>query len=241
MAGSLYLGSQRVCPAIVIGGGSDINVGLEVDQDGILQRQQSGSIVFSGFTDVGYKALYSFCSNSDIVSADLSNLKSITDKSACAFLFSNCYYLESVNLSNLELLGGFEGYYAMFSNCTSLKSIDLSSVKTISSFFNSACSMFSGCTSLISVDLSGVEIIRGQNVCNGMFSGCTSLKSLSFQSLKTIEGLGWQRAFNNIISGCSDVTMHFPSNMESTVQSLRSYPNFGGTNTTLLFDLPATA
>ena len=66
----------------------------------------------------------------------------------------------------------------------------------------------------------------------------TSLKTLSFPSLKTINT---NNSFSAIISGRWNFTIHFPSNMESTVQGLTGYPNFGGYNTTILFDLPPTA
>ena len=38
-------------------------------------------------------------------------------------------------------------------------------------------------------------------------------------------------------------TIHFPSNLESTIQGLTGYPNFGGTSgyVVLIFDLPATS
>lgn len=46
---------------------------------------------------------------------------------------------------------------------------------------------------------------------------------------------------NNI---CGDphknVVMHFPSNLSTVIPNQSQYPNFGGTNTTILYDLPAT-
>jgi hypothetical protein len=44
--------------------------------------------------------------------------------------------------------------------------------------------------------------------------------------------------FKNMLSGCTDVTIHFPANLNpSKVSVLDTYPDFGGTNTTILFDL----
>jgi len=44
-----------------------------------------------------------------------------------------------------------------------------------------------------------------------------------------------------MLSGCSNVTVHFPSNLQSVIGSWYDVQNgFGGTNTTVLFDLPAT-
>lgn len=210
MAGSLYLGSQRVCPAIVIGGGSDINVGFDVDQSGKLISQRTGDIVLSGFNDVGDYALYNRFYESSIASADLSNLTTISGYGSCSEMFSGCQSLTSADLSSLKSITGVQ-----------------------------ACEyMFAGCTSLTSVDLSSLETISGYSSCADMFDGCESLTSLSFPSLKTISN---KYAFLSIISWCYGVTIHFPSNMESTISGLSSYPNFGGENTTLLFDLPPTA
>ena len=48
--------------------------------------------------------------------------------------------------------------------------------------------------------------------------------------------------FSSSVNGC---TIHFPSNLDpqngsTVISSLTGYPNFGGTNTVLAFDLPAT-
>lgn len=208
MAGSLYLGSQKVCP-VIVGGGSGINAGLDVDQDGKLISQQTGSVVFSGFNDVGDYAFFTWFYGSSITSVDLSNLTAISGNQSC---------------------------YNMFRNCVSLTYADLSNLTTISGY-RSCEEMFAGCTSLTSADLNNLETISGTNGCSGMFAGCTSLTSLSFPSLKTISDT---YAFAGLIYGCSGVTIHFPSNMESTISDLSGYPNFGGTNTTILYDLPAT-
>lgn len=210
MAGYMYLGSQRVCPVIVSGGGSGINAGYTVDKYGKLFIQRTGDAVFSGFTDIGDYIFMRLFAESYITSVDLSNLKRLTGQGAC---------------------------YAMFEYCTLLISVDLSNLETISSI-SSCFQMFHGCPSLISIDLSNLTTINGIKPCGQMFRDCTSLKSLSFQSLKTILDTN---AFIDMLDGCSGVTMHFPSNMESTIAGLSGYPNFGGTNTTLLFDLPPTA
>lgn len=75
------------------------------------------------------------------------------------------------------------------------------------------------------------------------FSGCVNLGHLFFPALKTIEGTSVLKSlFNTAVNGC---TIHFPSNLDpnkgsTVISSLEGYPNFGGTNTVLLFDLPAT-
>lgn len=262
MAGSLYLGSQRVCPAIVIGGGSDIKAGLAVDQDGKLIWQQTGDVVFSGFSDVGSYIFEEKFSESSITSADLSSLESISGTNACRNMFQDCILLMSVGLGGVKSISGNSSCYLMFAGCESLNSVDLDKLETISG--NSTCfQMFSYCESLDSIDLSNLKTISGTSACSGLFQGtaltsvvfssletiggnlacagmftsCASLTSLSFPSLKAILNTN---SISGLVSRCSGVTIHFPSNMESTVSGLTGYPNFGGTNTTLLFDLEPT-
>lgn len=47
--------------------------------------------------------------------------------------------------------------------------------------------------------------------------------------------------FQPICKNATNAVVHFPSNLESIVSGLTGYPNFGGTNTTIAFDLPATS
>ena len=92
--------------------------------------------------------------------------------------------------------------------------------------------MFSDCTSLTSVNLSNLTTVNGIAACYQMFSGCTSLTTLSFPALKTVYN---NAVFNQMLNGITGCTVHFPSNLSS--QNF----NCGGTNTTVLYDLPATA
>ena len=71
-----------------------------------------------------------------------------------------------------------------------------------------------------------------------MFYDCTGLTELSFPALTT----AYNTSFANMLLECSDVTVHFPAAMEATMQNWSSVTNgFGGTNTTVLFDLTATS
>ena len=47
--------------------------------------------------------------------------------------------------------------------------------------------------------------------------------------------------FQNMCGQATNAVIHFPSNLESIISGLSNYPNFGGTNTTIAFDLPATS
>ena len=135
------------------------------------------------------------------------------------------------------------GNYALsraFYGCTSLTSVDLSSLTTISG--NRALGYaFSGCTSLTSVDLSSLTTISGNYALYYAFYGCTGLTSLSFPSLISTAFGSYTNQFNNMLYGVTGCTVHFPSNLQSVIGSWSDVTNgFGGTSTTVLFDLPAT-
>lgn len=75
-------------------------------------------------------------------------------------------------------------------------------------------------------------------------SYCTSLTSVSFPALKSNSfgtNYGVTKPFHNMLQGVTGCTVHFPSNMQSVMENMSSVTaGFGGTNTTVLFDLPAT-
>lgn len=202
------------------------------------------------------QSIYANNGSTASMALDLSNLKKISGTSSFAYAFGNSK-ITSVNLSSLEVIGtnsssgAFQNITTLtsvnlsslkdvessnnswFSNDTALASIDLSSIETLSGSLNS---WFSGCTSLASVNLSGLKNITGSYAFNGAFSG-TAITSLSFPSLMTItqtDGLA------QMMTGCSNVILHFPSNMQSVVEGQSGYlGGFSGTNITILFDLPA--
>lgn len=80
----------------------------------------------------------------------------------------------------------------------------------------------------------------GSSGLNMAFASCNSLTDISFFALTSSSVIA-SNAFDNMVSNCVNVTIHFPSNLNpSTISSLTGYPNFGGINTTLTFDLPAS-
>lgn len=100
---------------------------------------------------------------------------------------------------------------------------------------------FYGCTSLTSVDLSSLTTISGSNAMYFAFRGCTSLTSLSFPALTSTSFGSYTNQFNNMLYGVANCTVHFPSNLQSVIGSWPDVTaGFGGTSTTVLFDLPAT-
>lgn len=73
------------------------------------------------------------------------------------------------------------------------------------------------------------------------FMSCPNLQSVSFPALTSQSFGNYTNQFNQMLQSVTGCTVHFPSNLESVIGSWSDVTNgFGGTNTTVLFDLPAT-
>lgn len=223
----------------------------------------------SNVTDVGSNALqYAFYGCTGLTSIDLSSLTSISGYKALNYAFYGCTGLTgALDLSNLTSVSAQNAFQATFQNCTGLTSVDLSGLTTVYGGGSACSSTFQGCTGLTSADLSNLTSILFTNGCNSLFWGCTSLTSMSFPKLTDISA---SNALNNAfkasgittlsfpaltstsfgsftdqfswmlydVTGC---TVHFPSNLQSVIGSWTDVTTgFRGTNTTVLFDLPAT-
>ena len=207
--------------------------------------------------------------NTASFSVDLSMLSRVTGDSAMEGTFKGCTGLNSdaANLgflSSLSLGSGvmketFSGCTSITSfkapltsiaaeraleevcfGCTSLTSIVLAVLSTISGQY-ALSSAFEGCTSLTSVSFPKLSTISGPFAFSRTFANCTSLTELSFPKLNSASFGNIPTQFGNMLYGVTGCTIHFPSNLQPTISALYGYPNFGGTNTTVLFDLPATS
>ena len=156
--------------------------------------------------------------------------------------FQSCTNLTSVDLSNVTSSNvtsiGNNGLYSAFQSCTNLTSVDLSNVTSIGS--SGLSKVFYNCTNLTSVDLSNVTSISNTGLSNA-FQNCTSLTSLSFPKLNSNSFSLYTNQFVNMLYGVTGCTVHFPSNLETVIGDWSNVTNgFGGTNTTVLFDLSST-
>ena len=219
----------------------------------------------SNATDVGLNALYlAFANCTSLASVDLSSLTTVSGKHAFYSTFQKCANLTSVDLSSLTTVSGEESFSGAFNGCTSLTSVNLSALTTVDASlaflnsFNGCTSLtsvdlssltnasgyqasfkyaFSGCTKLASVNFSSLAKLGGQSTFYYAFSNCSSLTSLSFPAL-TADSFAYEvNQFNNMLSGVTGCTVHFPAATQAKIETMTGYPNFGGTNTTVLFDL----
>ena len=194
----------------------------------------------SDATDLDINILRSaFYHCTGLTSVDLSSLTIVSGANAMQGAFKICTNLINVDLSNLTTLSSSYSMESVFEGCTSLTSVDLSSLTTVSGSY-AMSSAFSGCTGLTSVDLSNLTTVNSNGVLNRAFEGCTSLKTLSFPKLKNLGS--WKTQFDTMLYNVTGCTVHFPSNLQSVIGSWSSVTGgFDGTNTTVLFDLPATS
>ena len=201
-----------------------------VDANGVLSYDSNTptDLVFTGVRDLGNTALnlrftyttYTaniqanrFVGLNSIKSASFPDLENISGKYAMNYTFSNCENFASLSIPNLTSISG---NYAMNAMCNE-------------------------CISLNSVNFAKLESITGSYALRYAFQYCLQLTTLSFSSL-TSTGFGSNtNQFNYMLSNVTGCTVHFPSNLQSVIGSWSSVTSgFGGTNTTVLFDLPAT-
>jgi len=192
-------------------------------------------------TDVGAYALSNaFYGCTGLTSVDLSSLTTV-GTFGLNYAFYGCTGLTDVDLSSLTIISGGYGMYYAFRGCTGLTEVDLSSLSTISSNIYGMSYAFQGCTSLTDVDLSSLTTISSNYGMRYAFGSCESLTTLSFPSLTSTSFGSYTNQFNDMLSGVTGCTVHFPSNLQSVIGSWASVTaGFGGTNTTILFDLTAT-
>ena len=251
-----------------VSGGGGVGIPREVTSDGVLiyPIENFTFSMPSEITDIGLRALDSaFYNCTSLTSVDLSNLTNVSGHYAMNLTFGYCTSLTSVDLSNLTNVSGVYGLGTTLRGCTSLTSVDLSKLTDVSGA-NGLSMLTADCTSLTSVDLSNLTNVSGQSGLSSAFRDCTKLTSLYFPRLTTATG-GYNfeymaqnckylteisfpslyefgsktTAFYNMLDGVTGCTVHFPSNLESVIGSWSDVTSgFGGTNTTVLFDLPAT-
>ena len=202
---------------------------------------------------------YMFQNCSGITSIDLSSLTIVSGSSGCDSMFQGAKLLTSVDLSSLTTLSGGYAAQSMFNACTGLTNVDLSSLTYISGA-GSVNSMFAACTNLTSVVLS--SLTRTGTALQDMFLGCSGLTTVELPKLCRLGGFGTafrnctsltdlkfsglayttsnlNSYFNNVLQGVTGCTVHFPAEWQTTMSNWSNITNgLGGTNTTVLFDLP---
>lgn len=151
------------------------------------------------------------------------------------------FYVTSYDFSSLTAVSGYGAFQNAFTSISPYSdpaSFDFSNVVTISGSeaFQWAFAYSYGTPGNYTVDFSSLTTITGSGAFNGAFQSNETIQSISFPSLSNLGN--YTNQFDDMLDNCSDVTVHFPAALQSVIGNWTSVQNgFGGTNTTVLFDL----
>lgn len=211
--------------------------------DKLLFPTNPTSLVFNGVKDIDdYALYYKFCNYSDITSVSFPDLENVTGYSALVRAFYCPEFnglLTSVSLPKLKTVTSGDALYGIFGGQISLKSLSLPELTTATGGYCLA-NLCYYCENLSSISLPKLENIQNYNILHNAFTK-TKLTSLSFPALKSTSFGNYTSQFDYMLYGVNGCTVHFPSNLQSIIGSWSSVTaGFSGTNTIVLFDLPAT-
>lgn len=244
----------------------------DIDANGVISRPSGNShIVFYDVRDVAAEGLsFVFAYNSYIESVSFPDLVSLSSEKGLYNMAYNTTSITNIDLPKLTTISGSNAmYYALTYapiqylyipklssvsgtngmgylcfQCKELTDVDLSELASVTG--SSAMQrMFYGCNNLQTIAFPKLSILTGEKAMERIFYGCSKLTDIYFTSLTSGSFGSYTNQFLDMLSGAGTTvthTIHFPSNLESTIQGLTGYPLFGGTSgyVVLSFDLPAT-
>lgn len=239
---------------------------FSIDAQGRLASTTSRIIDLTGVTTMNrsFKSMYKGNPNiTGVVNfGDIQTIAATDGNSAFEECFQNCPNITGVRMDNLTTIYGgnafLRAFYqsgVTFASFDKLETIDFSSYMFQYAFAGSSISSFNfrclksavgtgifghaflTCNSLITGRFPSLSSVSRSTFMN-CFDSCSSLQSLWFYALNTTSFGTRTDQFNDMLSGCSNVTVHFPMAIQSTIGSWTSVTGgFSGTNTTVLFDL----
>lgn len=279
MAGYMYLGSQRVCPVVISGGGSE-NIpqsvengnykGISItefklpdDAVNVASTESNllkGAFAWDGSYDVGPTWLKSInLNNLKTVNADFCfrdmcwcsgaltdfSAPNIETIDAANAFYRVCYEnsaLETFSFPKLKTVKKDSVLKSALYLCTKLTSLTFESLEFLGepTDYGIMDSLCIGCNSLQTVSFPALKYVYSDCALQFAFRACPSLTDIYFNSIQTNSFGEVTSQFSGFLWQSSNVTLHFPSNVSAAVSALEEYPDFGGTNTTILYDLPAT-
>lgn len=207
------------------------------------------SLTFPDATQItGNDSCYNMCQYcKNLQSVSFPNLITIAGSYAFRSAFNGCTSLTSINFPKLETISKAQACNGMFQGCSALTTIEFPELTTIAAGSSQACyNMFRECYNLTTADFPKLANVFASSSLLSMFQSCSKIEHVYFRALNTSSFTQGSSQFNSLLSSTGSSvthTLHFPSNMESTIATLSGYPNFGGTSgyVVLAFDLPATS
>lgn len=242
-----------------------VSLGME---EHFLNNNSIGSVSFPDLEILNQTKAMSkaFSGSTSITSASFAKLATISGQSAFDETFGSCTNLTTVSFPELTTVSGtygmrnglymsgvtsvsfpklttVSGMYGMqnlCSGCGNLATISFPALTTLSGYqaLNHA---FYG-SKIVQAEFPVLSDVTGQQCLSELFSYCTLIQSVSFPALTSASFGSYTNQFHNMLYfQVKDCTVHFPSNLQSVIGSWTDVTaGFGGTNTTVLYDLPAT-
>ena len=243
---------------------------FDIDSTGnIVPKKTSRIVDLTGVEDISRPYIFfeSYAYNTNVSgTADLHTVKQITAPYACSNMFKGSA-ISGINLSALTSVSGQNAARGICANCQNITNIVLPELTTISA--NNGLSDFaSWCKNLESISIPKLEAITASsglsslcynadgietfyfetlkianksNVLQQGFEGVSTLKTLWFYALDTNSFGSYTNQFNIMLQGVTGCTVHFPMRIQATIGSWSDVTaGFGGTNTTVLFDIVTT-
>lgn len=174
--------------------------------------------------------------NANITGVYLPKLQIVSGSYGCDNTFTGANGLTEIDLPNLEMVTGNNGCLQTFASCPNITKLSMPKLKEITGTYGMR-SFVSNNTSLPVVYFQSLDTVLAYGLMS-FCSGCTALQSMWFYALTPTSFGGNTNQFNSLVSGCTNVTVHFPMAIQSTIGSWTSVTDgFNGTNTTVLFDL----
>lgn len=237
MAGYMYLGNKKVCPAIVLGGSPEPepNNFFTLKLPDELTSLDSSTTISSDFfyKENGQTKYHPF-------KLDFNNVESISGYGWGNY--ANNLKVQRTNIAidfgKIKKIGSGSDYafaQAFYESvfCEGSTDIEFNYLEEITASSFGACFADSNITSIKFHKLNKI----GNGAFEDIIMNCSNVDiyfyAVNSESFNTT-------AFRYICEYAENTTLHFPSNVSEVVPTLGGYPNFGGTNTTILYDLPAT-
>lgn len=191
------------------------------------------SAEFPKLEEIGNNGLTNaFSNNSNLVNISFPKLKKIGMNG-----LSSCFYNTKVSIVNFPDLeevysGGLSGAFTV----CGITSVSMPKLRTAKGSAFSSC--FSSVRLLESISFPSLVNINEQYVFHYAFQNCSKMKNIYFPAL-TPESFGsYKNQFNYMLSVVSGCTVHFPYSIKNTIQDWADITSgFGGSNTSVLFDL----
>lgn len=186
-----------------------------------------------------------------------SNILSYTETNLNTSAFAETYkndttilalILNGITTISAQYLSPPYALYSVCSGATNLKYVYFKNLQTISGSGSSATQQLGWAFQSTSIEEISFDSLNDISITSDnygifqfMVQYCTKIKNIYFRALNSNSFGSHTHQFDSMLSGVTGCTVHFPSNLQSVIGNWSSVTSgFGGTNTTVLFDLSAT-